>query len=414
MSEYKVLGIILSDTGKYEVYKLRLDGKSIVLAGKANAGKTTILESLQLALVGGSRTEKQQQMVRRDAEAGTIDIVLQDENDENVNISIKMKAGKTPTMTAKVGGKSLNRADLNEMLQLINPDIMFLKRLPATGNNGKNQVETLLQMLGKAETYEKLKSRRQTAYEGRRDANRDVKKLEAQIKSEFDFEFRLQDVPKEKADPRKIMAELTQIRDADQTYQFLTREESAICQEIVALEERQKKVQVKLAEARKFIESLPSLEEKERELDKIEETNKLFEAAQKHKELEGIKKQVTLFQKSIEGADKMIHNLIADADLGVDGLSFDEDVGLTIHGDPLVAEGESMQLRTHARLWKALARKTNFLCAWMDGAESLGVEAAKELIKEFDDENYQLILTFLAEQPIEGFTFIEGEEDRVV
>lgn len=415
----RVSGLYIENAGLFKAMTLRLDGKSKVIAGGPNEGKTTLIEFLAYALSGGRKTPKVQNMVKDGETKGEAVIILKDwKSGEEFTLSLSGRIDKKGEQVVEVrcttsaSEEPLSREDIRALLSRVGPDILELQKLPATGNNGANQVNRLLEMFGLDADYNRIQKEREELYTRRRDTNRNLKNIEGTLKTTPTVP---PDTPDQPLETSALMAELKAAHERNAKFQRASEDLKRAGDKVTALNAEIERLSAQRDEITATMPNLQetrrqntpiattAIEEKAANIDKV---NALVAQKQKRAALQDEIRKVTTFSnkldKEIADKDAELTGLIQKVDLGVPGLSFDEEVGLKLNDKPLITEGQSMQMRTYATLaLNSLKGQPDKIGTFvLDGAESIGEDGIREVIQAADAAGAQVLMTFNTKQKI--------------
>jgi hypothetical protein len=415
----RVTAIQIENAGLFSAMSMSLDGESRIIAGGPDEGKTTLLEFLAYALTGGRKTPKVLEMVRAGEKKGKAAISLKDwKSGDEYTLTLAGhvdKKGENVVEVRCVNNASaipMSREDIRALLSRIGPDILELQKLPPTGNNGQNQVNRLLQMFGLENEYNKIKADREEIYNKRRDANRDLKRLEGALSEHPPVPA---NTPDELQETAALMAELKAASDqnarhktaADEIGRALVRLRE-INEELIRLTYEKEAIgnNLKRLESARQENPLIPLGEIEHRAANVDAVNDLVRRKKARAALQNQIKtataQAAAIDDQIAAKDDALAKLIQKVDLGVNGLSFDENVGLILNGRPLITEGTSTQMRTYATLaLNSIKGEPDKITTFiLDGAESVGEDGVAEIIKAANEADAQVLLTFNTKQRI--------------
>jgi hypothetical protein len=328
----KVKRIKVQNVKAIKDQELNLNGSTAIIMAGNNKGKSTLLKTLKDRLL----KLKPDQLVRHGETEGFYIMEMTDGSRIEWELSTKTKAGEKMTLISKDGNKTSAITDIIKWFGPSNFDIdKFLNATPAA------QRKTLEALLGL--DFSSLDEKLAKATEERKDANRDVERLEVNYKGKaVDKELPLEPTPTD-----GLEKELLGVETHNEKWNLLVDEEARLIEERKELMEELRKVNDRLAVLDDKM-SNPDLQPKKPEyvIDltdrlhiaklknaRIEENNKLRTALEDLVELKDVAHEKDLAVKDIlEQKDKMIR----EANMP-EGFGFTED-GITYNNLPLTRE----------------------------------------------------------------------------
>lgn len=196
----------------------------ITLAGRNGAGKSSVINSIMLALDGKS----DKNTVRRGAEKGTIVLDLGDESEKRELVITRDVDGAGKSRVTVTNGEGMYYKAPQTMLNDLRKHISF-DPLSFVQLNGKEQAEIILDHLGVNEQIEEIEEERKNTYDLRTLVNRTKKQREAQ-RDKIPFHFH-DDIPEEEISITYLM---TKLNDAERAVKINERK----VQEINEIEHR--------------------------------------------------------------------------------------------------------------------------------------------------------------------------------
>lgn len=328
----KVKRIKVQNVKAIKDQELNLNGSTAIIMAGNNKGKSTLLKTLKDRLL----KLKPDQLVRHGETEGLYVMEMTDGSRIEWELSTKTKAGEKMTLISKDGNKTSAITDIIKWFGPSNFDIdKFLNATPAA------QRKTLEALLGL--DFSSLDEKYGKAVEERKDANRDVERLEVNYKGKVvDPELALEPTPTD-----ELEKELLGIETHNAYYNQLVEKEEELLARKKQLEEELRNVDHKLTQLDEQL-STPALQPKKPEyvIDltdrlhiaklknaRIEENNKTRVALQELVTLKDIAHTKDIAVKDIlEEKDKMIRGANMP-----EGFGFTED-GITYNGLPLSAQ----------------------------------------------------------------------------
>lgn len=361
------------------------DGNTVVIAGRNAQGKSSVLDGIMAALAGKAGSKE---LVRpiRDGESKARVVV------ETEELRIERKwtpSGSTVTVGPKDGNAKLNspQAVLDKLIGSLSFDPLAFAEAPP-----KQQVETLIDLVGR-ERFDEIASDRKSAYDDRTIANREVKSLQARVDA---FPA---DVPKvgtvEPVDVAAVADELgTARRKAELTERW--HEAKAVLDRIEA--------EARSLPATRPVDELATL------LADAQRVNDLAaKAAQRGdlvKDLNAAAAEAARLTQQIEELDQAKAELIAQADLPVAGLTFDED-GVEFNGVPFIQSSAAERLKVSVAMAMALNPELKVIC--IRDASLLDTESKNALVELAVEHDYQIWYEVVADASQVGVVIEDGQ-----
>jgi hypothetical protein len=355
------------------------DGNLVVIGGKNGAGKTSVLDSIAMALGGkGAIPPKPVRAGKKSAKIvarlGDLTVTRTISPDGTSRLVVKDAEGKTQKAPQTI---------LDELVGTLSFDPLEFARMAP-----RAQAEQLQGLVGL--DFDDLDERHEEVYAVRRDQNRDVRNLQSQIEEhEID-----PSAPAEEVSAADLIAELEQRQDHNAEGERLHREVQGKDQDYHDADADVKTASRKIAEAKKALKKLESekakLEservkskkewEKARELfesfapvdeDEIKEqvrsAEKINATVRHNKEHVALQERLDAAQDKAEDSDRDLR-IIADereerlaaAAFPVDGLGFDEN-GVTFNGIPFEQASAAEAMRVSVAMGLAANPKLRVL-----------------------------------------------------
>lgn len=356
----QIVQLTAENVKRLQAVKIEPNGKPlVVIGGKNGNGKTSVLDSIEMALGGGSTLPPM--AVRKGQKAARIVLTM----DEDYVIERRIDAGGKTSLEvrAKNGAKYPKpQALLDSFCAKFSFDpLKFAGMKPA------EQVELLRKVTGL--DFGAIDSARAMAYENRAIVNRTIKEIEGQLAALVEHP----DAPAAEVSVGALMATMESEQRKNTHRANLSGMIQATEGRVAAGKREIERLKTELENAR------VALEDEELELVKLgqqleaapmgidgdirvqiqeaEATNRKVRANQSRKELaarlEAAKKQSKGFTEGIEAKDEEKRALLAAAKFPVPGLSIDEET-VTVDGIPFEQLSGALQLRVSVAMGLAL------------------------------------------------------------
>jgi DNA repair exonuclease SbcCD ATPase subunit len=393
---------------------------TVVISGANTEGKTSILDSLWVALGGKAASKGLKKPIRDGEESAHVTVDLGDivvkrtwTGNDKTYLTIENRDGYTIKSP---------QAILDELIGNLSFD-------PLAFSNMKDgdQRETLLDLVDIDLDLNKWEEERQGKYDERTLVNRNVKELQGQLAGILVPE----DTPDEETSASTILSEIekaqsvqssndekrrgsnelrkeleTLDKDMEETKRFIKEHE----EDLAVMVERTKEVRSELQEKNSEITALvdPDMSVFQQRLESVEDTNRAVREKQKRVEievkLEDAKKDSDRLTELIGGMDTKKSDAIEAAKFPIEHLGFDE-TGVTYKGIPFGQCSAAERLRVSVSMALAINPKLKIIRI-TDG--SLLDSKNMKIIKEMVDENdFQCWIERVQDSPDGASIYIE-------
>lgn len=384
----KIVSLRAENFKRLKAVEIEPDGTTVVIKGRNAQGKSSVLDAIMAALAGKKGAKD---LVRpiRDGESKAI---VRVELEELVVERRWTQGGSSVTVSPKGGNAKLNSPQkvLDELIGSLSFDpLNFAESDP------KSQVATLIDLIGR-EQFDRLAEERRATYDARTEANREAKRLRAQRDGIGPVE------PAEKVDMAALMGEI----GAANKREALTREWNEVDAEIKRLTARRAEIEREGLELPKT-RTLPALQVA---LEEVEQTNEQARAYEQARELDGLlddfETSAADYTRGIMALDLQRSELIARADLPVDGLTFDDE-GVAYHGVPFVQASAAERLKVSVAMAMALNPDLRVIC--IRDASLLDEDSRRALVEMATEHDYQIWYEVVGKSGDVGVVIEDGE-----
>jgi DNA repair exonuclease SbcCD ATPase subunit len=367
--------------------RIEPDGSVVVINGANRSGKSSTLDAIWAALGGKDASPEVpiREGARRAVARVTLDSGLVVERTWSVSGASKL------TITGVDGERMRSpQTVLNELCSKHTVDPLAFASM-----DPRKQAATLKQIVGL--DFSELDAKRQKLYDQRTEANRDAKRLEAQL-PEHDAS-----APEKEVAVDGIMAEYQRANEEHQAFEARRKTLSETEEGNDRLRERIQKVRAELerlecsladreswiADERRDIETiaLPSLDFISEKMSHVQEINEAVRSNARRAEL--VKKLTAALRESdmltgaIEAIDDEKAKMLEQARFPIHGLGFD-DAGVTYQGLPFSQASHAERLRVSTAIGLALNPELRVLL--IRDAEKLDADGMR-LIAELAEEH---------------------------
>lgn len=425
----KIIKLISENIKRLNAVEITPNGNLVVLGGENGAGKSSVLDSIAMAIGGGDKIPGKP--LRDGAKSGRVQVTLED-----LIITRKFLESGTTSLTVEGMDGSRHRSPqgvLDALVGALSFDpLEFMRQKPG------EQAETLRKLAGV--DFTELDKKRAVAFETRTETNRDVKRLEGAVNSKYSFA----DAPKELQDAGAITEEIRIVNEKNNANQLRRSELQQLVshgqQMSSSLEEakaRTERLRKELAEAEKSEETAEQSLKKSRDqynsmskevkaladldtapllakLAAVDEINAKvranMEKAGLASELADATKLADKLSEEIREIDGEKRRLISESPLPIDGLLFDQE-GVTYKGYPLDQSSGAEQLRISMGIAAAM-NPTLKVMLCKDAA--LLDDSSFKLVSEFAEERgYQIWMEDCRAGDRATVTIVDGHSEEV-
>jgi len=333
------------------------DGNLIVIGGENAQGKTSVLDSILLAM--GGKKAKHQEPLKQGKKKGTIKV---DIGDFTVTRTFTPKGG-----SLKVTNNNDDRvySSPQKMLDELVGQLTF-DPLQWTQMADRKQLETLKSLVGL--DFTDMDDKRAKLYTDRTDINREVKRLESVVKSSEEYDAPLvevsvaelmedlQEAQDARWDHEKDVLEVTRLKEAykdrKESIKHWKEQIKKAEDEMDSLKQVGKNLQDKIA-----VQDVPDIESIQQQITDADETNANIRAnlvlRENKSELKATRKDSEKLTDKINTIDAKKADALTSAEFPVEGLSFDED-GVLYQDVPFSQASSAEKLRVSIAMGIAL------------------------------------------------------------
>ena len=409
----KVIGLHASNVMNLNVVDIVPDGDIVILSGKNGAGKSNVLNAIELAL-SGKALKATAEPVRHGQKSGDIVLDLGDmvikRHFTNNSSSLHVENGDGMVYKSP---QSL----LDGLRGKISFDPMHFADLPE-----KQQKEILLRLIDLPVDLDELAEQRKEIFQNRTLVNRDVKQMEGQMAGIPD----LPDIPDDEISAVEVMEQMQEATEqiaANKTtrdgFNLILDRKQYIIKHIKEIELQLEVDRINLIEldaklskmsSKKLID--PDLEQFKCQLEDVENINQKVRQKQERNILfsktEVARANSNGLTADIQDIDKLKSKTIQEVNMPITGLGFDEN-GVTFKDIPLSQRSLGEQRKISAAIGMALNPKLRVL--WIKDASLLDTESIEDLKALAAEHDYQLWLEIVSD---EGNIGIHIKDGRVV
>jgi hypothetical protein len=396
-------------------------GTGLIKIGGANgAGKTSVLDSILLALGGAQAQRAIVDPLRHGTTGGEIELVL----GGTIRVTRSYNAeGKTKLTVRHVDGTPVPQQQT--FLDSISGALQFDAAKFLRGTEAAQRDALLaVPMVAESLTIDPaaLAIEREAVYGRRTEANREVKRLEVLLADTPAPEAGL---PGEEVDASEVRAEYrdaqAHLRENDALRQRLETAGQMVLSAdatVAALEQQLAEAKTAAAARRSEHSDLalqvqlledPDVTGLEARMDELEQINAKVRAAGQYRNLEqslnAARGVVTELEADLDRIDRTKDEAMAKVQMPLDGLSF-TDEGVTFHGVPLGGASGAEKVRVCAAIAVALNPECRVLC--IPDASLLDSTSWAELADMAERENFQVFAEVVDETGTDGYVIEDG------
>lgn len=415
-----IVGMVAENVKKLRLVEITPKGHLIQITGKNGQGKTSVLDAVWMGLVG--KPAIPEKPVRKGADKARIRLDL---GDLVVTRTIAPNRTTTLTVESKTTGKFTSPQQvLDELLGQLTFD-----PLAFAGMHPKDQLNALRSVVKIELDIAEIDAQNKVDFDARTVVNRDVERLKAEAGS-----ITVQaDLPKARQDEKPLLEVLEsagarniEARRVDESWNELQQKVQGaavtVDKHTSRLAEAEKHVQElerELAEAKKRVgperewlagaeNELQSLNDKlaqaprgefvdvsdaTKELQRVQLINREIDKRTRKEEIEkrlrDAQKKSDGFTRAIEDRNERKRTAIANAEMPVPGLTFDEEAeAVLLHGIPLDQLGDAEQIRISTSI--AMAANPKLRILRIDRGEALDEDALSVLAEMAEANDFQI------------------------
>lgn len=409
----KIIELRASNVKRIKAVDITPDGTMQVIGGRNAQGKSSVLDSIFLALGGGKAAKQTSRPIRDGEDKASVTLNL---GDLAVTRTWTEAGTKLQVQSADGATHKSPQAMLDKLVGQLSFDPLAFTRL-----SDREQRDALLDLVELDVDLDALDAERQRAYDQRTEIGRHGKEIgEVSVDSSL---------PTEETSAGAILSKIREAQDHNREIENsvaaveVTDNKIAYCKrEIESLEEQLAQARERLnteEENRRFHQKsasdrLPKRDtaELDADLETVEETNAAIRANNTARERKARKDQLRAdyeaVTKTIEQFDKQKADALSAATFPVDGLAFGEG-GVTYQGVPFSQASSAEQIKVSLAMGMALNPKLRVLVI-KDGSllDAEAMAAIREIVAERD---FQLLIERVGDAD-KGAVILEDGEVR--
>lgn len=410
----KIVRLTAENVKRLRAVQIEPDGNVVVIAGRNAQGKTSVLDSIWMALGGGAAAKETPKPIRDGEKEATVTLDLGD-----FTVTRTWKDDKTAlSVMSKEGAKYPSpQKFLDEKLGALSFDPLAFAQ-----QDDKTQVKTLLELVELPFNPEMLAFQRSDLYADRTEVGREIRAYEGQLAGLLAVP---DDTPDEEVSSATILDEQDAHRASVQAYDEADNELDSLADRISAEQENvaEYESQARLAKAR-LDEAViqretkaeafakrpePEVRDFRAELEGIEDINVRVRTKRARRAVDENLAEARARQKSlsaaIEAIDKEKADALAAAKMPVEGLAFDDD-GVTYGGMPFKQCSSAEQLRVSLAM--AMALNPAIKVIRISDGSLLDSDNMAVIAEMADEHDFQCWIERVDESGAVGFVIEDG------
>ena len=377
-------------------------GNVVIVGGRNAQGKSSLIDAIWNTLGG-----KQRAVTRpiRDGETkASAEIVVEDPEGGGFVVTRVWKQGKPSTLTVKpIDGK----AAIGQAQSFLDKFIgsFAFDPLEFAEQDPKKQRQTLIDLIGVDVT--ELDRAYDVAYEGRLEQGREVRRIEGALAS---LERPGRDVPEDYVSVIALSDELEAVNRVETRINEMKARVSIIDQEIADYMAEREELITKVDQGNGWLSGRRSVDTIRDELQNAETLNASVRDAERWRETKAELKQAEMrhaeLEKRVEAAKQAKIDVLAKANLPLEGLSFDEE-GILYNDVPFTQASAAERRRVSVAIAMAMNPDLRVIC--LKDASLLDDESKAEIIAQAEANDFQLFLEVVGKPGGETIVIEDGE-----
>lgn len=395
-----IASLEITNFQRISAVKIEPTNNVIMLFGKNANGKTSVLDAIETTLCkfNGRVTKRP---IKDGAGRADIKIKLTDGTELHQKFT-----PSGPTLTGKnAEGKKIGQADLDKAISILGPDAA------AFINAGeKKQLETLLSVVELPFVPAELDAQHKGIFDERTNANRDVKRLEAQLERFLPLPV---DLPEEEASVTELLNDFNAATEQNRRVQSAFAEAHTLERRVADLAAQLTAAQEALAKAVAIAQDAPALIDTaaiQERIDTAEVTNSQIRVSRERAavatELTEARDTAEQLTADLAEIDQRKADGLAAAEMPVDGLSFDDE-GVLYQGVPFSRASGAEQIIVSAAM--IIATDPEVRTMVIRNGNVMDEDSLAVLQEMCEDNNFQAFVEFVSDSEDHEFRLVDGE-----
>lgn len=401
-SSVKIISLRAENVKRLKAVEITPDGNTVVIAGRNAQGKSSVLDAIWMALAGASGAKETSRPIRDGETKASVQLDL----GELVVTRTWTDAGTTLHVESNDGARyPTPQTILDGLIGKLSFDpLAFAEEAP------KRQLEMLLEVVQLPFEPAELDARRRGVFEQRTDVNREVKRLEAQLSGLPPVR---DDTPNDEVSAAAIAAELREAERIERDRVNAHDEAEAAKNNVGRLQRELQEAEQHLKAALAHVAGLPAAPDTSEIRARLEAADHVNAAvrvkkqgAQLAAELTAARASSSKLSERLEEIDRTKAEAIEQAQMPLEGLSFDEE-GVLYQGVPFSQASSAERLRVGIAMAMALNPKIRVIRI-TDGSllDSENLELIERMAGEHD---FQIWIERVDETGQVGVTIEDGQ-----
>lgn len=378
----KIIKLEASNVKRLKAVEINPDGTLQVVAGRNAQGKSSVLDSIWLALGGGKAGKETSRPIRDGEEKASVTLNLGE-----LIVTRTWSGSGTKLQVTSADGAAFKSPQgmLDALVGQLSFDPLAFTRLSA-----REQRDSLLDLVDLDVDLDALDADRQQAYDQRTQVGRDIKAIGDVVVDDS--------LPAEEQSAGELISKIREEQDVEAALQQKKDDRADLSRRIEETSQQIEKLQGILHSMAEQAETLDSIlethrrpadiSELEKKLSNVEDINAAIRAnndakARKDKQ-DQLRARYTEYTEQIEELDQQKADALAKAEFPVEGLAFDEH-GVTYQGVPFAQASSAEQIKVSLGMGMALNPKLRVLVI-KDGSllDDEAMAAIREHVAEHD------------------------------
>ncbi len=343
MSEsMKIIELQSENVKRLKAVRIKPDGNVVILNGNNEQGKSSVLDSIEMALRGkkfipGEPLRQGERKGHTILDLGDIKVTRTYTKGGGGTLRVENKDGLSFPSPQKV---------LDKLLASVSFDPLEFTRLDA-----KKQLKVIQDLAGV--DFTSLNEERALLYSNRTEVNRDLKRIEALVQAYVAPEITIPDEMPSSAD---LVQKINDAQDHNRKRTDFERQHAEKIEEVKVLKARLAEAEEAEQQMEKYLSNMDGLKEVDslqEELSNLEATQSAFRDHKDHirnlDEEKAIARKANTLTNKIEDIDEQKEKALKEANLPVDGLELREE-GVYLNGLPFDQASGAVKIKTSVAL----------------------------------------------------------------
>ena len=424
--------LVIDNLKPIKAIQIRPDGTLVKISGKNGQGKTSVLDAIWLAFKGMLAKNPPKDSVKGAVPRDPRTLIRN--GTEEMKIFVDLKEIRITRWMTRTGGTlklkvenadGTEIADPQEFLNALLGELTF-DPLVFMRSDTKTQIATLRKVIKVDAAFEQLDAQEKEYYDRRREVKIEADVLESQLQGMVE----IPNLPKHRIDDAPIRTKIAAAAEENRKAQEVFSAKNDLGLKVARIEQERtsanadlKRLETQIANLQESVKNakadLKDIEARHKkaqsEFDKAPE-GKFVDVAELNHKLEEVqitnrnieeRDRINKIREQIEAKQKVARDLnlaidairvrrkvvVANADMPVEGLSFDENEGIKYKNMPLENYGEAEQIRISTLIAMAGNPKIKIVC--IRNGEAFDSDGLKVLSKLAKDHGFQIWMTIV-------------------